>query len=67
MKRWTKHMRKLIKRYRILEKNRAKRDGVWGNPQDKLCSECEPLNCICLANQRSRELINLYAKETKQR
>ena len=56
----TKRMRRLIKEYRIEEKKRAKRDGVWGKPQTKLCSECDPFNCICADNQRKSERINLY-------
>lgn len=53
-------MRKLIKSYRLNEKRRCKADGVWRKVQDKLCSECDPLNCICRANQRAHEIIELY-------
>lgn len=56
----TKRMRKLIKSYRLIEKRRGKEDGSWGIVQDKLCSECDPLNCICRDNQRKQERINLY-------
>jgi hypothetical protein len=60
----TKRMRKLIKSYRLIEKSRCKADGVWGKVQDKLCSECDPLNCICKDNERSGELINLYRTQS---
>lgn len=61
----TKPMRKLIKSYRLIEKSRMKKDKVWRKPQTKLCSECEPLNCICKANERSSELIGLYSSINK--
>jgi len=59
----TKRMRRLIKQYRMNEVNRMKKDGVWHwrKLEPKLCSECDPLNYICLANDRGIELINLYA------
>ena len=56
----TKPMRKLIKSYRLIEKRRMKMDGVYRKQQNKLCSECDPLNCICRANERSIELIRLF-------
>lgn len=56
----TKSGRRMVKLYRILEKKRMKRDGVRHIIQNKLCSECEPKNCICKANERAFELIRLY-------
>lgn len=61
----TKRMRTLIKQYRINEKKRMKDDGVWRRPQNKLCSECDPMNCICADNERKRELIDLYYERNK--
>lgn len=61
----TKRMRRLLKQYRMEEKKIAKRDGVWRKPQTKLCSECDPLNCICADNSRASKRIELYRQLSK--
>ena len=65
----TKKMRRLIKQVRIHYKNEARRDGIRHiHPRNfKLCSECEPLNCICEDNRRKNKLIELYRQAASKR
>ncbi len=60
----TKRMRRLIKQARMWYKNEARRDGIRHiRPRNlKLCSECDPLTCICRDNQRACKLIEIYRK-----
>jgi len=60
----TKKMRRLIKQARIYYKNEARKAGIRHMPQTKLCSECDPLNCICADNQRAHKLIEIYSKHS---
>lgn len=55
-------MRKLIKAARISYKNEARKDGIRHIRQTKMCSECDPLNCICKDNQRGSKMIDLLCK-----
>lgn len=61
----TKRMRRLIKQARMHYKREAKRDGIRHIRQTKLCSECDPLNCICKDNERAYKILGIYRANYK--